>query len=270
MDNARRNLLEQFQPFRAHRVLVWNESGDVTARMGKTRDETVGNRIGDLSEYDRDCAGRLSQCHQSWRGGGKEHVWCQAHQLGRVDPPKVGVIGPAIIDLHVAAVYPAQLLEPLPKPPNTGLPFRIAFSESYQHSDPAYPIRLLRTCCKRTRRRATKERDEIASPQMIGPHVPPLVRGPHRILPKIAYRGQGAVTYFAVHRETHGTAVYGTKWRSFGLSFMPGIRGAADLSSVAFRASKSVCDHPAPAAKLRLRSARGVCGGHAAWDGECG
>jgi hypothetical protein len=26
---------------------------------------------------------------------------------------------------------------------------------------------------------------------MIDPHVPPPVRGPHRILPKMAYRGQG-------------------------------------------------------------------------------
>jgi hypothetical protein len=63
---------------------------------------------------------------------------------------------------------------------------------------------------------------------------------------------------------------HGTERRSVSAELTAGIGGAADLSSVAFRASKSVCDHPAPAAKLWLRSTREVRGEHAAWDGECG
>src|SRR5216683_7219681 len=55
--------------------------------------------------------------------------------------------------------------------------------------DPADPPDLRLLCVERQRprsSRASKKRDELASPQMIGPHVPPLVRGPQRILPKAA------------------------------------------------------------------------------------
>jgi hypothetical protein len=57
--------------------------------------------------------------------------------------------------------------------------------------------------------RAAKKGDEFAPS-----HVLPQDRGPHspqRILPKMANRGQGGVTYFAVGRETYGMPAPGAQ-----------------------------------------------------------
>jgi len=66
---------------------------------------------------------------------------------------------PAIFNLDVAALGPAQLGEPLPERGNTGLSFRIAFRKVHQHADPPHPLRLLRARRKRPRdRRAAEQR----------------------------------------------------------------------------------------------------------------
>src|SRR5262245_7075143 len=72
---------------------------------------------------------------------------------------------PAVIDPHIAAVGPAQLLQPLQKRRDAGLSFRIVRSQVHEYPDAAHPLRLLRPCRKRPRRRrAAEQRDELAPP----------------------------------------------------------------------------------------------------------
>jgi len=97
---------------------------------------------------------------------------------------------------------PAELLESLAERRDKGLSFQVALGACHQHINPPHPLRLLRARGEGPRRRACERRDELAPPQIIGPHSSPPVRGPRRILPKMAYRGQGAVAYFAVQRKT--------------------------------------------------------------------
>ena len=58
---ARRNLLEQFQPFPAHTVFERREAGRIAAWPCQARDEATADRIGDDHEYDRQAARRLQQ-----------------------------------------------------------------------------------------------------------------------------------------------------------------------------------------------------------------
>ena len=55
--DVRRDLLEQFQPFRADGELKVSEPGDVSARPRETSDQSRANRIGDLGEDDGYAAG---------------------------------------------------------------------------------------------------------------------------------------------------------------------------------------------------------------------
>src|SRR5262245_65574297 len=71
--------------------------------------------------------------------------------------------GPADVDPHVAAVGPAQLLQPLQERCVAGLPFRIVLDQVREHADAPHPVGLLRPRRERPRgRRAADERDEIA------------------------------------------------------------------------------------------------------------
>ena len=57
--HARRDLLEQFQPFPAHAVFEQGKTGGVAARPRQAVDEAGADRIGDRREHDRHGAGRL-------------------------------------------------------------------------------------------------------------------------------------------------------------------------------------------------------------------
>ena len=57
--HARRDLLEQLQPFPAHAEFEQDEAGDVAARPRKTLDEAGADRIDGVREHDRHGAGRL-------------------------------------------------------------------------------------------------------------------------------------------------------------------------------------------------------------------
>src|SRR5262249_52774870 len=71
---------------------------------------------------------------------------------------------PAGVDPHVAAVGPAQLLQPLHERRETGLTIRIVRGLANEPSDPPHLLGLLRLCRKRPRRRASEQRDELAPP----------------------------------------------------------------------------------------------------------
>ena len=62
--------------------------------------------------------------------------------------------GPAVVDPHVAAVGPAQLLQRLQERRDAGLAFRIVRGHVHEHADAPHALGLLRPRRERPRRRA--------------------------------------------------------------------------------------------------------------------
>src|SRR5262249_8113287 len=83
--------------------------------------------------------------------------------------------GPAHLDVQVAAVHPAQLLEPLPERRNVPLSGRLAFREMDEHSNAADALALLRPCRERPRDRGAA-RGGPPFPPSDGAGNPPLPR----------------------------------------------------------------------------------------------
>jgi hypothetical protein len=76
--------------------------------------------------------------------------------------------GPPSIDPQIAAVGPAQLLQPLQKRRHAGLSFGIVCGATQEYANPPHSIGLLRARRQRQRRRRTAEkRDELATPHSI-------------------------------------------------------------------------------------------------------
>src|SRR5262245_12497514 len=74
-----------------------------------------------------------------------------------------GVVAtPSIVDPHVVADSPAQLLQPLMESCEARLSFSIIRGGIHEHADPAH-LRLLRARRERPRSRAAEERDELAA-----------------------------------------------------------------------------------------------------------
>ena len=119
--HARRDLLEQLQPFPADAVFEIHEPGGVAARPRQAVDEAGADRIDDDREHDRHGAGRLQQRPHGRGGRGQDDVRRERGQFRRV-PANLGGIGrgPAGVDAHVAADGPAQLLPALAGTPRRG------------------------------------------------------------------------------------------------------------------------------------------------------
>jgi hypothetical protein len=79
-----------------------------------------------------------------------------------------------MINPHIVAVGPAQLLQPLLECREAYLVVLIVHGQGREHADAPHPLALL--CARREwpRSRAAEQFDEIASP-----HVPPSARGSH-------------------------------------------------------------------------------------------
>ena len=128
--HARRDLLEQLQPFAADAVFELREPGDVAARPRQARDEAGADRIDDLHEHDRHGAGRLLQRRHDRDAAGQDDVRRERDQFRRVSCECArDRRSPAVVDPHVAAVGPAQLLQPLQERREAGLRFRIVRGE---------------------------------------------------------------------------------------------------------------------------------------------
>jgi hypothetical protein len=98
--HARRNFLEQLEPFRADAEFERRKSGGVAARASQARDQAGTNRIGHLREYNRyRASGPLQRGHGQCRNGendlGREHS-----QLVRIGSDLLGIAraAPAVID----------------------------------------------------------------------------------------------------------------------------------------------------------------------------
>jgi hypothetical protein len=74
-----------------------------------------------------------------------------------------GVVAtPSIVDPHVVADSPAQLLQSLMESCEARLSFSIIGDGVHEHADPPHPLRLLRAGRERPRHCATEQRDELA------------------------------------------------------------------------------------------------------------
>ncbi len=121
------------------------KSGGVAARPRQGRDEASTDRIRCLREDDRYGSGRLQQQRHDLAASGQDDIWCEREQFRRVSANALGIArGPASVDLHVAAVDPAQLLQPLQECGEAGLPFHIVRGERHEHADAPHAVRWLR------------------------------------------------------------------------------------------------------------------------------
>ena len=163
--HARRDLFEQLQPFPADTVLREGKTGGVAARPREARDEATADRVRDQHEYDRYGLGCLLQCPHI-DASSQDNVRRQSGQIRRVFASFRIAFRPASVDLHVAAVGPAQLLQPTQECRDAGLPFRIVRARGHEHANPPHPLGPLRVRDERPRRRATKRGYEFSPPDV--------------------------------------------------------------------------------------------------------
>src|SRR5262245_7807248 len=109
-----RDLLEQLQPFRAQLVFELHEAGCVAAGPRQAVDEATTDRVGDIHEHDRHGGRRLHQLRQARSAGGEDDVRRERDQFQPVSAKEFGIArAPTILDPHVAADGPTQLLQAL-------------------------------------------------------------------------------------------------------------------------------------------------------------
>src|SRR5262245_1329865 len=116
--------------------------------------------------------------------GGQNDVWRQRDQFLSIFVIVFEIgRGKAMINPHIVAVGPAQLLQPLLECREAYLLVLIVHSRGREHADASHPLGLLRLRRERPRcRRAADKRDELASPHV--EHATP----PGPAEPRTAYR----------------------------------------------------------------------------------
>src|SRR6516225_9976398 len=130
--------------------------------MRQACDEAAADRFGELYEDNRYASGLLPQRLQRQRAADQDNVRSEAHELDRMGPYSVGVCAtPAIVDVDVAAVAPAQLIKPLPERCHIRQCFWISLSERTEHSNSSDVGRLLRARRERPCSRTAEQRDEL-------------------------------------------------------------------------------------------------------------
>ena len=162
-----RDLFEQFQPFRAQIVFVQHEAGNVSARPRETIDIAGPDWIGDTHEYDRHNARCLQQRHKTRDASSQDDVGRKRDQFRRVFASLIGVANrPAIVNPHVSAVSPTQLLQRLQECRGPELRARIVpVAAALKHCDAPHPLGLLRAGGERpSDGGATGKSDELAPP----------------------------------------------------------------------------------------------------------
>src|SRR5262249_32557710 len=122
-------------------------------------------RINDRHEHDRYGAGRLLQRCDARTAGRQDDIRRQRDQFRREFANAISIASaPAVVDLHIPADGPAQLLQPLMESRESRLTFRIIGGIIHEHADAPHALALLRARRKRPRRsRAAEERYECAA-----------------------------------------------------------------------------------------------------------
>ena len=137
---ARRNLLEQLQPFRAQTVFELHKAGGVAARPRQTIDDAGADWIRSEHEHDRYGASCLKQPLHG-PASRKYDVRREGGQFRRMVGNAVGIArAPAILDPHILPISPAHLLERLQERPNPGLPHRIVLVAAHEYADAPHPV----------------------------------------------------------------------------------------------------------------------------------
>src|SRR5262249_21759415 len=97
---------------------------------------------------------------------GQNDVWRQGDQFRCIFAIVLGIgCGKAIINPHIVAVGPAQLLQSLLECHEAYLDVLIVRGQTREHPDPPHPLPLLRARHDRpSRRRTAEQRDELAPP----------------------------------------------------------------------------------------------------------
>ena len=132
---------------------------------------TEKGRKGSGREANGARAGRPLQCLNAWGGRGQNDVRRERQKLLGISLKTTGVARcPAVVDPHVAAVGPAQLLQPLQERRDAGLSFRIVGGEVHEHADAPHPLALLRARRERPGCRRAAERTKKFSPPLILPN----------------------------------------------------------------------------------------------------
>jgi hypothetical protein len=145
-----RNLLEQFQPFRAHAVFELDKTGRVTARPRHAFDQATADRVNDIHKHDWHDFSCLLQRPRVRSAGGYDDLRLEIDQFRRISTNAVGIAGaPPVVNLQIAADGPAHFLQPLRKRREAGRCTWIVRSERAEHADPPRPLRLLPLCGER-------------------------------------------------------------------------------------------------------------------------
>jgi hypothetical protein len=139
------DLFEQLQPFAAQIVFEHAEAGRVAARAREALDEPGTDRVGKHRKYDRHGTRCLQQRSHARRARSEDHVGRKRDQFCRVSAYLGGIAcRPAGVNAHIAALCPAQLLQPLNE-------CSVALVGKLIVDREITPIRRMRSgCCART------------------------------------------------------------------------------------------------------------------------
>ena len=161
---ARRDLFEQLQPFCADAVFERRKTSDVAPWVREAVNKAGADRIRHQHENDRHGASYLLQRSSGLLASGQDYVRRERDQFGRILPKTRYIAqGEAVVDLHIAALGPAQLLQLFQERSVARPCLRIVFGQVREHADAPNALALLRPRRHRPRRRAAEQGDELAS-----------------------------------------------------------------------------------------------------------
>ena len=137
--------------------------------MGQARNKAETDRIDRQREHDRNGGGDALECRDDRCAVGEDHIGRERYQFLGIAVDKLLLAGrPAVFDVDVLAVPPAEVRETLSECGEAFLVVGSAFVARHQHADHGHAARLLRA--RRARpgdECAAEERDELAPPHSI-------------------------------------------------------------------------------------------------------
>jgi hypothetical protein len=135
---------QQVKPLTGNRGLEIGETGEIAAGSRQALDHAGGDRVADLDKDRGRRMGGIPDRYGDGRRIGQDHVRAQIEQLvGELARMRRVARTPAIDELDIAALYPAQRVKGLLENHDPRLPFRV-IRNSHQYANAPHAIRLLR------------------------------------------------------------------------------------------------------------------------------
>jgi hypothetical protein len=119
--DVRCDLFQQFQPLCAHSVFEEKETSRIASGSRQTINETGADRIRDNRKYDRHRTGCFQQRSYRATPVRKDNVWRKCGQFSRIPASLFGISSPTVVNPHVTANGPPQLLQSLGERREPGL-----------------------------------------------------------------------------------------------------------------------------------------------------